>query len=394
MNADPRTIMMVMAAMNILFSGMLGLVAMHAGSVKGARQWALANLLMGSSFAVGSQIVGPQPMWMAGFFPMILGAGLGLLYNGVEAFKGKKCQYWLPIALAVLLMVNNLALMYWMFNPKIRIFINVITFGLLYAACARELFLKIAQPLRTAYWIAASAFTAMALAAFARAIGVLVMPVESVTMFTNFSVHPYALFFAAIAQMAMAFGLMLMITYQLAHELRALASLDPLTGLLNRRTLEKEGERQTAHCKRYGQNLAMMMIDVDHFKDVNDRFGHLAGDEVLRRLAKLMQSVVRCEDYVARYGGEEFCILLPSTNEEQAAVLAERLQRVYAELCIEWKGQELHSTISIGVADARLSDIELPTLIAAADLALYRAKKDGRNRVVCFSACATRDDTL
>jgi diguanylate cyclase len=127
------------------------------------------------------------------------------------------------------------------------------------------------------------------------------------------------------------------------------------------------------------------MIDVDHFKSVNDKFGHPVGDEVLRRLVAVAEHSVRGDDYFARYGGEEFCVLLPTTNEEAASGLAERLRQAYADIKMEFGGKIFHSTISIGVADSLHVGSEFSALIAAADQALYRAKESGRNRVVAFS---------
>jgi len=128
-----------------------------------------------------------------------------------------------------------------------------------------------------------------------------------------------------------------------------------------------------------------MMIDVDHFKTINDRCGHQVGDTVLRRLADFAQASIRGDDYFARYGGEEFCILLPSTTEEEARVLADRLCQAYAALTMEFGGEVLHSTISIGVADSNHAGLEFYALVTAADQALYRAKQEGRNRVVTHS---------
>ena len=127
------------------------------------------------------------------------------------------------------------------------------------------------------------------------------------------------------------------------------------------------------------------MIDVDHFKSINDRFGHAAGDEVLRRLAALVRETIRVGDYFARYGGEEFCILLPNTSEAQSGVLAERLRLGYSELDLHFGGELFRSTISIGVADSRHAGTNFSGLFAAADEALYCAKQDGRNRVESYS---------
>lgn len=385
MTIDPRTIMVVWAALNILFAGMLALVGMHAGKVRGMRQWALGDLLIGISLAISSQIMMSPPLFVVIVATLTLGCGLGLLYNGIESFKGGRSRYWITAVFALIMLVNNTVFGVWYPEPKIRIASNFLLFALVHIVCARALFVQISQPLRTAYWLAAASVSVIAILALVRVVSIIFTPADSVRMFTASGVNPGVFFFASLAQMSMSFAFMLLINYTLANELKELAATDSLTGILNRRTIEVETMRQLAQIKRSGDNVAIMMIDVDHFKQINDRHGHPAGDEVLRRLAHLMRSVVRGTDYIARYGGEEFCILLPATGEKQAAALAERLRRLYSELRVDWNGHSLQSTISIGVADSRQAGSDLETLIKAVDTALYQAKHQGRNRVVGFS---------
>ena len=127
--------------------------------------------------------------------------------------------------------------------------------------------------------------------------------------------------------------------------------------------------------------MAVMMIDVDHFKKVNDSYGHQVGDEVLKHVAKIIGSTIRADDYFARYGGEEFCILLPSTSKDEAYILGERLRQIYVENSYIFEGQHLRSTISIGIADSLDVGTEFKLLVQAADKALYEAKQAGRNLV-------------
>lgn len=178
------------------------------------------------------------------------------------------------------------------------------------------------------------------------------------------------------------FGFVLMLDYRLVGKLGKLATLDPLTGAFNRRLLEEEASRLQARSTRSGSPMAVMMIDVDRFKDVNDHYGHQVGDRVLQLLAKTIETEIRTGDYFARYGGEEFCILLPSTLEDEAYVLAERLRIAYADRTSLFEGKPLRSTLSIGIADSIDVGTEFNLLLQAADQALYDAKKTGRNKVV------------
>jgi diguanylate cyclase (GGDEF)-like protein len=149
--------------------------------------------------------------------------------------------------------------------------------------------------------------------------------------------------------------------------------------------LEEEAIRLQARCLRNKVPLAVMLIDVDHFKQINDQYGHQAGDEVLKRLTAVVQMSIRVEDYFARYGGEEFCVLLPAATEQDVMVMAERLRQNYEATLIRLGDETVTSTISIGVADSTHTGMVFNFLVATADQAMYRAKETGRNRVVAYS---------
>lgn len=166
------------------------------------------------------------------------------------------------------------------------------------------------------------------------------------------------------------------------RELENLATHDALTGLLNRRALENRIVDEVNRVNRYDQPLSVLMIDIDFFKTVNDRFGHMAGDNVLRDLAQLLLSAVRVTDIVARYG-EEFVVLLPMINQEDAIVLAERLcQQVAAQEIALGNSQTTHITVSIGVSSvSKCKNASWESLLNTADQAMYSAKQGGRNQV-------------
>jgi two-component system cell cycle response regulator len=164
--------------------------------------------------------------------------------------------------------------------------------------------------------------------------------------------------------------------------LEALAHTDPLTLVLNRRALVNRLMAEVDRARRYESVVTILMIDLDHFKGVNDTYGHLAGDQVLRDVAVLLQHEVRSVDIVARYGGEEFMVVLPETSTEGAVTFAERIRERIEAQTFESTGHSLLLTTSIGVAtfpSARVASME--DLVARADEALYRAKAEGRNRV-------------
>ena len=166
---------------------------------------------------------------------------------------------------------------------------------------------------------------------------------------------------------------------------RVLAALDPLTGVANRRSLIAALDRDVARAQRMREPMALMMVDIDHFKDVNDRYGHPAGDRVLCSVVNVLRQRVRAQDLVGRYGGEEFMVLLPDTGLTGAEQLARELCKAVEECRCPADGVPgpgIAVTVSIGVFGGRLeSGDSWDMLIAAADRALYQAKNNGRNRV-------------
>lgn len=163
------------------------------------------------------------------------------------------------------------------------------------------------------------------------------------------------------------------------RELERLARTDSLTGLLNRQRLMERLEKEVERSTRYGRPLSLMIMDLDHFKEVNDNHGHLAGDSVLVSTAETISGTLRTTDFAGRYGGEEFCVVLPETEINGAADLAERLREAVENTEHSINGTSLRVTCSIGVAQAASGNVE--ETIAVADGALYRAKRSGRNRV-------------
>jgi diguanylate cyclase (GGDEF)-like protein len=162
---------------------------------------------------------------------------------------------------------------------------------------------------------------------------------------------------------------------------------DPLTGLFNRRYLEESLEREVARAKRSGTPLGVMMIDIDHFKHVNDSFGHAAGDAVLEAVSRSMQSMTRVEDILCRYGGEEFVLVMTAASLDTIRERAEMLREGVRQLKIEFDGRHVgHVTISIGIAVHPDHGETGSQAMEAADTALYRAKQSGRNRTMIASA--------
>ena len=170
----------------------------------------------------------------------------------------------------------------------------------------------------------------------------------------------------------------------LQDELREQSTHDALTGLYNRRFLEESFRRELLLAERTGHPVSVIMIDLDHFKEVNDRAGHLAGDEVLRVFGAQMRCNARSSDIICRYGGEEFLLVLPGMTQEGAIQRAEQLRRLMASTPVRHGPSQITVTASFGVASFPIHGRSTDELIAAADSALYCAKSEGRN---CVSLC-------
>jgi diguanylate cyclase (GGDEF)-like protein len=190
----------------------------------------------------------------------------------------------------------------------------------------------------------------------------------------------------SFALLLVAMPPVIMLQRSLMHQqLAAAARTDPKTGLLNATAWQREADGEVARALRSGMPLALLLIDVDHFKRVNDSHGHLIGDEVLRALAAELRQQVRESDVVGRFGGEEFTVLLPRTDTAGACGIAERLRGSTATLSISAADARISVTVSIGVSVLGQHGSDLFELLAAADLALYRAKDAGRNQVMLYS---------
>lgn len=392
MNLDVRTIMIVLSTLNLVFSGLLSLAALHAGNIQGMKHWAIGSLVIGIGLGFGNFQFDPGiNQWIIVIVASLVSLGIGLQFNGIQVFKNGYCFSALPWVLVIWIFLCDT--WFTVIHPdiKIRVIANSLFFAICNAACARSLCIRIDPPLKTAYWFTGIGFFILAIAFVLRAISVYLAPAAGFTIYSSLPVNPLIYFVGCISEMCITFGFVLMLNYRMAVNLEKLALIDALTGAMNRRNLEQEASRLTARCLRTSDSLALMMIDIDHFKLINDLYGHLAGDAVLVKLSEVVRKTIRSDDYFARYGGEEFCILLPSTLKHEAWILAERLRQTFEETPVIFDGEGIRSSISIGVTDSKESGLEFGKLLAVADQALYQAKQQGRNRVVASGGDGNAD---
>ncbi len=172
------------------------------------------------------------------------------------------------------------------------------------------------------------------------------------------------------------------------EKIRQLLAIDPLCGLYNRRMMYEMFLREIERSRRYEDPFSVLLFDIDHFKQINDTYGHLAGDNAICHVSEVIKGSFRKTDICCRYGGDEFCILLPRTTAEQALELAERLRVNVEELPLSYEGDEFSVTVSIGVSSREVIEmgLEADTLIKEADSALFLGKQQGRNRISLYEA--------
>jgi diguanylate cyclase (GGDEF)-like protein len=213
------------------------------------------------------------------------------------------------------------------------------------------------------------------------------MSAEPLQAFTSPNAVQSAMFVAAaVAAIVSTFGFLMLHKERADGEAVRMATIDPLTGAYNRRTFHDIAERELGRARRADQPLSIIIVDIDHFRPVNEQHGNRAGDEILRRVADLIRTALRKEDMLVRYGGEEFLVMLPEVPGPGAVVVAGRIRKAVEAETLMVEGRSLQLTVSVGVS-ARLDEgpESIERLLARADEALALAKQRGRNRVVALS---------
>jgi diguanylate cyclase (GGDEF)-like protein len=391
MNLDPRTLLFALIVTNALT--VLSLFVATRGSPDGKRdgmgKWAAAMLLETLTWVlVAARDLIPDAFsiilanaFKAGAHALILAAICEFQRRTVPRW-----QYLVPIGLAVLTaaaLVDDMAG---------RFIWGGAVYGLQMALIGRALVSDPETRVGRAWRILFAGVAIIVLVLALRAAVALTGHGELAQLRGGVAPHPVQILtFLAVMATALlgSIGFVLMVKERTDREILHLAMTDSLTLVPNRRALMQQAERILA--RRSGLPLALLMIDVDHFKRINDSQGHPVGDEVLRAVAGLLAGRLRRQDVVGRYGGEEFCVLAPDTDRAGALRLAESLRETVAGAALATEKGPLRVTVSIGCALCPGSTVrDLKDLLAEADSALYAAKQAGRNRVACFDPDGVR----
>ncbi len=313
----------------------------------------LANLLIVASFAdFGAALVrlrGARPPWRA----------VGLLLTAVAVTQA--AFIWLRPSLQARVVLISAALL------------------LLSVAAVRAVWRLQAAPRPRSHWLVALAFGLGALVLAVRIVVEGLLSPGLATLLQGSPMQSLVFVYGAVVPIASTIGFLLIGNDRHIAELQRLVALDPLTGALNRRTLERQADALLQQAQRRGQAYSLLLLDADHFKQVNDTLGHDAGDEVLRAVVAVLRQGLRPADLVGRLGGEEFVVVLPDAGTAAALQRAEQVRAAVAALRFEVAGRRVPLTVSIGLATAGAESFA--DLLRRADHAMYAAKHAGRNRV-------------
>ena len=306
--------------------------------------------------------------------------GYSFLFAGTRAFGGRDTPVTVFL-IAPLVWLTAMRVPAIADDIDLRVFVVSSLQCLFVALMAYELWRDRAEPLLSR-WPAIILLLTHVMVLHARVVTVMVTPVLSPYDLIQSPVFAAMAFGTVLYTIIFAFLLLSMTKERTELRYKTAASTDPLTGLANRRSFMNDAEDALAGRSARREPLAVLLADLDHFKKINDVFGHAVGDRVLNVFAATLRRCVGAGDLSGRLGGEEFAIVLPGKGEAEAMEIAERIRRGFAQAAAEIDRHAVAATVSIGVAASRVGAHDLAALLGRADGALYRAKEAGRNRVV------------
>jgi diguanylate cyclase (GGDEF)-like protein len=381
---DIRTALFLGAFLTLLIGLLLFAVRKHfSASLQPSLHWWIAATLL---HPIGFLLVGLRdlisPWWSSVLANALIAASFAAFAIALRIFNGspqrRERLYVLVVCTA------GLAAYYSYVDDNLPMRIGTISalYALLLGASARAVYRR-GQPLTAIIHVTGGLFLIGTAVMAYRAVTYLylLMPIpSSVFVVSPLQVMSYAL--GGLLPVVSTVGFLLMCTEFSQQELAKAARLDYLTGICNRRAIEDLAGRSIAAARRHGIPLAMMIIDVDHFKRINDEFGHEGGDDALIETVRRIRESLRTEDLVGRLGGEEFVAVMPNTDGQSALAAAERMRCSFSDEPMRIGGGDITITVSVGVAVLDARDQQYSHLLRRADRAMYAAKSAGRNKVM------------
>ncbi len=357
-----------------------------------ARFWTASafTAAAGAAISMTRGFIDPQAQILL-LIPLLAGgstliAACCLAMMGVERFYGRPVSWRLSLAITGLSLAG-LAVFVWQDNMPMRILIYSQGQLLPIALTLKLLFSREDDRIKPGARMAGCIAILMIGIYVFRSVAALLHIGGNVSLIDFNPFQAVLVLMLVFLSMMWNFGFLLMAIDRLRAEVADLALFDDLTGAANRRQLLSRLDEECARSGRSGEAFALLMIDLDGFKDINDTNGHAAGDECLRLFTRAAQSRLRTGDLLSRMGGDEFCVVLPATTLREGAMVARHVLEACQNEAVHWNGAPLALSASIGVAQWRPEiGLHAERLIAAADRALYMAKKDGKNGYAVFDA--------
>ena len=384
---DNRTLTVLQVAVSTMLFVVMWVGLRTQKTYPGFNRWMLAKLPAALSWLLIS-LRGLIPDWSS----VVVGHGLLILtgiltYEGIRQFRGKPFRDVYNPALFVLLVCVSIYFTWIQPDINARIALVSACGVIIMTRCVFELFYRAPRELRSSFWFTGAMFALYDLVLILRVSISCTQPALT-DPFDADLWQSVLLVTTNVVGIGWTFGFFMMTNHRLALELqtaeielREMASVDGLTGGLNRRAFVEISQREFARSRRNGRPIALLMMDIDYFKDFNDTYGHLNGDVMLCEVVDICRRQLREVDILARWGGEEIVVLLPDTGEADCLRVAERLRFVVAGLSVPTDKGDACTTISIGCALLKVEHENIDALLRQADSALYEAKRSGRNCV-------------
>jgi diguanylate cyclase (GGDEF)-like protein len=379
---DIRTAILLGASLTLLIGAMLQTVSQgQPPEYRGMLRWWVGGAM---AYALGYALTGFRGWiwngWSVVLASTLITLGLGCFAVALRQFSGcPERRARLALLVAANLLISLAFALVWP-DERLRHGLTHLVLILVCLACVRAIY-RPGHAASPSEHVAGFYLLVALLLLCARMVSVLAFdaPVRDIFVVTPLSVLVYV--FAGLLPVVGTIAFLLMCTERSQRDLQRSARLDYLTGIYNRGAIEDLASAMISSAQRHGIPLSLMVVDIDHFKRINDDLGHAAGDKALAETVQMIRGLLRSEDLIGRLGGEEFVVMMPDTDAVQGRNAAERLRGAVETTQLSIYGIERPLTVSIGVAEYRVEDAGFANLLLRADRALYAAKHAGRNRV-------------
>jgi diguanylate cyclase (GGDEF)-like protein len=385
---DTRTIVIILMGVTIVLGATMNLIRLTRKTYPGFGLWTAGTTTYTFGFLfIALRNIIPDIFSIVLANALILSAAL-CFWEGTRCFHGKEVRKTFIILLIACYIVFQSYFTFVYNNIGVRIIAYSLLVALIYGAIALELFRMRLPALRSSSWFTGSLFALYGIFMVFRGLLTELLPPLHDLLEPN-TLQAMTFLLAIFFGIAWTFGFVMLNSERLEAELRRaqdtlqkMATTDFLTGIANSRLFSEAGEREVQRARRYRRALALLMIDLDHFKKVNDKYGHAIGDKILVAFAAICKNCLRKADIFGRLGGEEFAILLPETDVSGGKKFAERLRAIVEKSKIKVEDKTFQITVSIGVTELQSDDNQIESALRRADDTMYEAKRRGRNQVM------------